>query len=154
MAEKTADKLDEKDERILDELRKDSRQSTADISRRTDIPRVTVHERIRKLKEKGVIKSFTIASDYAKLGMPTSAYLLIGYQPHQGITEWELAEKLVKTPYVYEVNIISGDYDMLVKVRGASIEDIGRLVVQKVREMKGVGKATTMACYHTFGEKI
>jgi len=48
--------LDEKDETILEELRKSGRDSTADISRRTGIPRVTVHERIKRMQEKGIIK--------------------------------------------------------------------------------------------------
>ncbi|VVC04859.1 putative HTH-type transcriptional regulator [Candidatus Burarchaeum australiense] len=63
-------------------------------------------------------------------------------------------EKLAKIPEVYEVHIILGEYDLLVKVRGKSIEDIGETAVQKIGLMKGVSKTLTMACHHSYSEKI
>jgi len=92
--------LDEKDEKILDELKKGSRDSTADISRRTGIPRVTVHERIRRMLAKGIIRRFTVLPDYKKLGLNTTAFVLVSYDPHAKMTQRELAEKISKMPAV------------------------------------------------------
>jgi Lrp/AsnC family leucine-responsive transcriptional regulator len=147
-----SDKIDETDRLILEELRKDSRQSTSDISRKTDIKRMTVHERIKRLKENGVIKRFTIVPDYAKIGLPVSAYVLISYNQHEGVPEMQLVQKIAKLPNVYEVNIVLGEYDLLVKVRGASLESIGELVVQHIGLMKGVSKTFTMACHHSVSD--
>jgi DNA-binding Lrp family transcriptional regulator len=146
--------VDEKDELILAELRKDSRMSTVDIARKTGLPRVTVHERIRKLKEKGVIKRFTIMLDHSKVGKPTTAFVLVSYDPHQQITQRKLAERLAKLDEVYEVHILAGEWDLLLKVRGESIEGIGRLVVDKLREIGGIGKTLTVTCFSTVKEEV
>jgi DNA-binding Lrp family transcriptional regulator len=146
--------LDEKDLEILAELKKNARASTADIARKTRIPRVTVHERIKRLKEKGVIKSFTIVTDYSKLGKSTTAFILVSYEPHQNITQKKLAEKLTKLDGVYEVHILAGEWDMLLKVRGKSIEEIGKLVIDKLREIGGVGRSVTLACFASLKEEV
>jgi Lrp/AsnC family leucine-responsive transcriptional regulator len=145
---------DEKDELILDELKKDARMSTADIARRTGLPRVTVHERIRKLKEKGVIKHFTVIVDYAKMGKPATAFVLVSYDPHQEVTQRKLAERLAKLDEVYEVHILAGEWDLLLKVREDSIEGIGKLVVDKLREIGGIGRTVTLACFSSVKEEV
>ena len=61
----------EKDKKILKELKKNSRNTTKQISSILKIPRVTVHDRIKKMKEKGIIKKFTVSIDYKKIGLPT-----------------------------------------------------------------------------------
>jgi Lrp/AsnC family leucine-responsive transcriptional regulator len=141
--------LDEKDEEIMGELKKDSRSSTADISRRTGIPRVTVHERIRRMREKGIIRKFTVLTDYKKLGLNTTAFILISYDPHSKFTQRQVAEKISRMSYVYEVHILAGDWDMLLKVRGKTLEDIGKIVIDRLREIEGVDKTITMACFET-----
>jgi DNA-binding Lrp family transcriptional regulator len=146
--------LDEKDERILEELKKDARMSTADIARRTGLPRVTVHERIKKMKEKGIIKKFTALLDYAKVGKPTTAFVLVSYDPHGEITQRKLAEKLAKLEGVYEVHILAGEWDLLLKVRGESVEGIGKLVVDKLREIGGIGRTVTLTCFSTAKEEV
>jgi len=146
--------LDEKDERILEELRKDARMSTVDIARKTGLPRVTVHERIRKLKEKGVIKRFTVRLDHSKTGRPTTAFVLVSYDPHQEVTQRKLAEKLAKLEEVYEVHILAGEWDLLLKVRGESVEGIGKLVVDKLREIGGIGKTVTLTCFSSVKEEV
>jgi DNA-binding Lrp family transcriptional regulator len=55
---------------------------------------------------------------------------------------------------VYEVHIISGEYDLLLKVRGKTLDDIGTLVVDKLRQLKGVGRTITFACFETVKEEL
>ena len=70
-------KLDKKDLIIIEYLKKDSSLTTQKISRQTRIPITTIHNRIKKLKKKEIIKNYTINIDYTKLGIPLSAYILI-----------------------------------------------------------------------------
>ena len=146
--------LDEKDELILEELRKDSRMSTANIARKTGLPRVTVHERIRKLRERGVIRRFTALLDYSKIGRPATAFVLVSYDPHQQITQRKLAERLAKLDGVYEVHILAGDWDLLLKVRSDSVEGIGKLVVDRLREIGGIGRTVTLTCFSSVKEEV
>jgi len=56
-------------------------------------------------------------------------------------------------PGVYEVHIVTGEYDLLIKVRGKTIEEIGKLVVDKLRVLQGVWKTHTSACFETIKEE-
>jgi len=47
------------------------------------------------------------------------------------------------------VHLISGEHDILLKVRGESMERIGDLVIDKLRQMDGVGRTLTCTCFST-----
>ncbi len=144
--------MDDKDSRILDELSRNSRQSTAFISRSTGIPRVTVHDRLDKLKKNGVIKRFTVELDYAKLGLPVTALALVTYDRSAHMDQHEVARKIIGLSGVYEVQIISGQWDFLVKIRAASINDVGMLIIDNIRKLDGVNQTLTMAVFETVKE--
>jgi len=144
--------LDEKDSAILDELVKDSRKTTKAIARELDIPRATVHDRIVKMEQKKVIKKYTAVPDYSQLGIGVSAFILVQFGPQEGLSQRETAEEISELKGIYEVHMISGEYDMLLKVRGSSMEDIGNLVIDRLREIKGVSRTLTCACFTTIKE--
>ncbi len=144
--------IDEKNQKILEELKKNSRNSTKNISRNTEIPRVTVHDRIKKMTEEGIIKKFTTILNYKKIGLPTEVFIFVSFQSGLDISQRELAKRISKIEGVYEVHIISGEYDLLLKVRGESLEDIGKLVIDKLRSLKGVGNTLTFSCFETIKE--
>lgn len=146
--------IDEKDQKILEELKKNSRNSTKNIAKNIAIPRVTVHDRIQKMQEKGIIKKFSVSIDYKKIGLLTKVFIFISFLHNTNVSQRELANKISKIPGVYEVHIISGEYDLLIKVQGKSLEEIGKLVVDKLRDLKGVGRTLTMACFETVKEEI
>ena len=144
--------IDEKDQKIIKELEKNSRNTTKKIASNISIPRVTVHDRIQKMKEKGIIKKFTVNINYKKIGLPTEAFIFISFLPNIDVSQRELAERIAKIPSIIEVHIISGEYDLFLKVRGKTLEDIGKLVVDKLRKLEGVGKTLTFACFETVKE--
>ena len=144
--------IDEKNQIILKELIKNSRNSTKNIAKNTSIPRVTVHDRIQKMKKSGIIKRFTVNIDYKKTGLPTEVFIFISFQQNVDVSQRELAKRISKIEGVAEVHIISGEYDLLLKVRGETLESIGNLVVDKLRKIKGVGNTLTFACFETIKE--
>ena len=144
--------FDEKDKKIIEELKKNSRNSTKNIAKNVKIPRVTTHDRIQKLKEKGIIKKFTVNLDYKKMGLQTEMFIFVSFQSGLDISQRELAKRISKIKGISEVHIISGEYDLLLKVRGKSLEEIGKLVVDKLRKLKGVEKTLTFACFETIKE--
>ncbi|MEW5955883.1 MAG: Lrp/AsnC family transcriptional regulator [Candidatus Micrarchaeota archaeon] len=146
--------VDERDLAVLEELRRNARQSTADIARKTRLPRVTVHDRIRKLVERGVIKKFSAVPDYEKIGLPVTAFVLASYAPGHGISQRKVAEQIAKIDGVREVHLISGEWDLLLKVRGKSMEELGSLVIDNLRAVPGIAKTLTIACFKTVKEEI
>jgi len=146
--------IDKKDQIILEELKKNSRNSTKAIASNIKIPRVTVHDRIQKMLDKGIIKSFTTVVDYKKTGLPSKVFVFVSFLHNTNVSQRELANRIAKIQGIYEVHIISGEYDLLLKVRGESLEKIGKLVVDKLRDLKGVGKTLTCACFETVKEEV
>jgi Lrp/AsnC family leucine-responsive transcriptional regulator len=146
--------IDTKDEMILAELKKNARNSTKNIAKNIHMPRVTVHDRIRKMLQQGIIKSFNTSIDYKKIGYATEVFIFISFIPTPEVSQRELAKRIAKLPGVHEVHIISGEYDLLLKVRGKTLEDIGTLVVDKLRQLKGVGRTLTFACFETVKEEL
>jgi DNA-binding Lrp family transcriptional regulator len=144
--------LDEKDSAILEQLMFDSRKTTKAIARELGIPRATVHDRIVKMEQKGVIKKYTTTPDYAQLGLGVTAFILVQFEPEKGTSQRDTAEEISDLPGIFEVHMISGEYDMLLKVRGSSMEDIGKLVIDRLREVKGVARTLTCACFTTVRE--
>jgi len=146
--------IDKKDNIILKELKKNARQSTKKIAEITEIPRVTVHDRIKKMINRKIIKSFTVITNYKEIGFHSKVFIFISFLPKSEISQRELANRISKLPGVLEVNIISGEYDLLIKVRGKSLEEIGKLVIDKLRSIDGVGRTLTCACFETIKEEI
>jgi len=145
--------IDKKDEKILIELKKNARQSTKDISKKVKIPRVTVHDRIKKMIDNGIIKSFTVKMDYKKIDLPTNVFVFVAITPNN-ITHRDLANRISKLPGAYEVHMITGEYDLLIKVKGKNIEEIGKIVIDKIRVMEGVSKSFTSVCLETIKEDV
>ena len=146
--------IDKKDEIILAELKKNARNSTKNIATRVKIPRVTVRDRIQKMIERGIIKSFNVAIDYKKIGLSSEVFIFVSFLPNPEVSQRQLAKSIAKLQGVSEVHIISGEYDLLLKVRGKSLEEIGKLVIDKLRQLKGVGRTLTSACFETVKEEI
>lgn len=144
--------LDEKDLQIIRSLLQDSRKSFSDLSAELGVPRTTLQERVKRLVDRGVIKSFTIIPDYSKLGRPVTAFVLVSFMPGSGYSQREVAGRIAEIEGVHEVHIVSGDWDILVKIRGASMEEIGSIVIDKIRGIEGVARTLTCASFATIKE--
>ena len=147
-------KLDEHDFNILDALKKDARQTIAELSTQLGVPRATVHERIMRMKKAGVIRRFTIEQDYRQIGLPTMSFVLAAYLQAPRTDQHDAARKVAQIPGVLGVYIVSGEWDLLIKVRGKSIEDIGTLILDRIRNTPGISKTYSMACFEVAKDEI
>ena len=144
--------IDEKDRRILDELMEDARKSVVDISNELEIPRATVQERIQKMKKNGLIRKFVAVPDYSQLGRPVTVFILVSFMPGT-VSQRQLGEQISHLPRVEEVHLITGEWDIMLKVRAESMDELGKLVLDKLRAMKGVMRTVTCVCFNTVKER-
>jgi Lrp/AsnC family transcriptional regulator, leucine-responsive regulatory protein len=144
--------MEEKDEIIIRKLRVDSSQPISELAADLQLPRTTVQERIKKLVQNGIIKRFTLQLDYAKIGKPVTAFILVSFLAGTGVSQKEAAQKISEIPDIYEVHVISGDWDIIAKARGESIQSIGELVLDKIRNVKGVERTLTCTSFVTIKE--
>jgi len=140
--------LDDKDLKILELLRKNSKLSTKDISKKLLIPITTVHNRIKKLEKNSVIKGYSVSLDHKKLGNLISAYIMITVNytslKFNKLTQKDLVKKLKIHPLVEEVSMVSGAFDLVVKSRTKTVEDLGEFVTKNLRSLPGVSRTQTM----------
>ena len=146
--------MDDKDRKILSSLMEDGRRSVVDIANELDVPRATVQERIHRMLESGVIRKFTAVQDYSKSGQAVTAYVLVSFTNDDSVSQETLAEEVSKIPGVYQVSLISGEWDILLKVRGSSVENVGKLVVGKLRTMNGIEKTQTFFSFKEVKEGL
>ena len=137
---------------ILRELELDSSRNITKIAEALGIPRATVQDRINKLKKMGVIKRFTVKVDKAKLGKGVLAFVLVSFMPGSEISQKDLAHQIAMLEDVEEAHLISGEWDILLKVRGSSMKEIGDLVIDRIRRMRGVARTLTCAVFYTARE--
>lgn len=98
--------IDSIDECIIAALSENSRTSVAEIARNLDLSPPTVGERMKRLEEAGVIQSYSIALDYAALGLPITAWLRV--RPMPGELK-RVADIIKSLPQIVLCDRITGD---------------------------------------------
>ena len=146
--------LDETDQRILGKLMEDASKSLAHIARELDLPRPTVNYRIQRMRKNGIIQKFTVLRDYAKLGQGMTTFVFVRHEPGQEVTVRELAERVAELEAVYEVHLITGEWDLLLKVRTEDLEEVGSLLLDRLRRIEGVGATLTSSALLTVKEEV
>ena len=132
--------LDEVDKKILAILQKNSRTPLREISKEVGLAESTVYERIKRLKERGVIKNFTVILDPVILGFNILSIVLLKCKAGMYSS---VASDLVKYPEIVEVYETTGDYDMLVKIRTRSSEELNEFL-DRIGSIEGVEATHTM----------
>lgn len=141
--------MDSKDREILKYLFINGRDKVSDISRELNIPRITVHERIERMKKDDIIRGFSAIPNYHLLGYDVTAFILASFDPKGGISQRQLASDISKIQGVTEVHIIAGEWDMLIKARVKSTRDLGKIVLEKLREMDGIARTATLNVFES-----
>ena len=138
---------------ILRIIQRNSKITTREIAKQLNLPVTTVFTRIKKLEQRGIIKEYRAILDAKKLGKSTTAFILASftYRPpnKELLSQRKLAEEIAKFPEVQEVHIITGDWDLLIKVKAEDVEAIGKFVIDKLRLVKGIEKTLTCVVFET-----
>jgi DNA-binding Lrp family transcriptional regulator len=145
--------IDDTDLRILQELREDASQSALKISEKIGMKRSTIQHRIERLKKNNIIKRIVAVPDYTKLGLPVTAFVLVNYLATVKIPQQEVARRIAQLKNVVEVHVVAGQWDFIIKARAASLQEIGELVVNKLRQIPGVGQTVTQGSFFTIKEE-
>jgi Lrp/AsnC family leucine-responsive transcriptional regulator len=148
-----ANMIDSTDKQILDELRRDASRPVTKIAKSLPFPRSTVQHRIEKMRNSGVIKRIVAVPDFEKIGLPVTAVILVNFIPSNERSQHEVAEAIAAIENIVEVHVVAGSWDIIAKARGASLKEIGELVVDKLRRIPGVGQTMTCGSFFTLKEE-
>jgi len=155
--------LDELDIRILAELLKNGRIPLTKLAKKLRVPRTTVNSRLCKLEELGLIRRYRAEIAVEKLGYRLTAFVLVKVRrtkPIDGMSNQEvLARRLVEQtmssphlPWVEEAHIITGEYDLLLKVRASELDQLTRFLIAYMATHDDVVQTHTLIALETIHE--
>jgi Lrp/AsnC family transcriptional regulator len=110
-------RIDDTDRKILAQLQRDASQSLDDIAANVGSSKTPVWNRIRKLREAGVIKQDTVVLDAEALGFEACFFVLIRTSEHEAAWQAKFLKALHDRPEVQEAHRLAGDIDYILKVR-------------------------------------
>jgi Lrp/AsnC family leucine-responsive transcriptional regulator len=150
-------KLDEKDVAILTLIQRDCKLTSREIASRIGSPITTVFAKIKRMEEQDIIKGYNAILDARKLDHGTTAFILasVSYETKNddtGVSQRSIAKEISRFPEVQEVHIITGDWDLLIKVRGKDVDEVGEFVIDQLRMVRGIEKTLTCMVFETCKE--
>ncbi|MBC9798347.1 Lrp/AsnC family transcriptional regulator [Sinomicrobium weinanense] len=134
-------RLDEVDHQILDMLIDNTRTPFTDIAKKLLISAGTVHVRVKKMEEAGIIRGSSLTLDYVKLGYSFIAYVGIFLEKtHQ--TKFVI-ERLNEIPNITVAHVTTGKFNIFCKVRAKDTKH-AKDIIFRVDDIDGVARTETM----------
>jgi Lrp/AsnC family leucine-responsive transcriptional regulator len=133
--------VEKTDQRIVELLRGDGRMSFTDLGKELGLSTSAVHQRVRRLEERGVIKGYAATVDHALIGLPMTAFISI--TPLDPAAPDDIPDRLRHLEAIEACHSVAGDMSYVLKVRvetPAALEDL----IAKVRAAAHVSTRTTV----------
>lgn len=129
------------DRRIIELLRGDGRMSYTDLGKAVGLSTSAVHQRVRRLEERGVITGYAATIDPTALGTPLTAFVSVA--PLDPRDPDDIPERLRDIPEIDACYSVAGDANYLLRVRVGTPQDLEELLA-RVRSEGGVSTRTTI----------
>jgi len=145
-------KLDEKDLAILALVQRDAKLTAREIAKNINTPITTIFSKIKRMEQLGIIKGYKAILDSSKLDRGIGAFILVSVSYGIEGSQIDVATEMARFPEVQEVQIITGDWDILIKLKARDVDSIGKFVIDKLRQVKGIQKTLTSVIIATSKE--
>ena len=150
--------LDNIDKQILSLLQEDAKMTASNMSERIGSPITTIYSRIKRLEDSGVIKGYKPVLDYEKLQRSTTAFIFANLDRQilgtEGYEDYSVSQQVSMFPEVQEVHIISGEWDLLIKVKEVNSEAIGEFIMNKLKRVPGIMEVISCMVFRTGKETM
>ena len=141
--------LDETDRKILRILMEDARTPFSEVARRIDMSSATVHDRVGRMEDAGVIEGYHARVDPRAVGLNISA--IVGLRVEQG-REDETLTRLTEIDGVQEVHLTTGQWDVMMRVIAEDADQLRELMFDSIAQMEGFARSQTMVILGTHYE--
>ncbi|MDP4656290.1 MAG: Lrp/AsnC ligand binding domain-containing protein [Algoriphagus sp.] len=133
--------IDNVDLKIISLLNEDAKTPYTEIAKKVFVSSGTVHVRMKKLEDMGVVKSATLTIDFSKLGYDISAFLGI-YLEKSSLYD-SVIEKLKGISEVVSAYYTTGNYSIFAKIICRDTNHL-RLVLDKIQKVEGIDRTETL----------
>ncbi|KUO20866.1 Lrp/AsnC family transcriptional regulator [Streptomyces dysideae] len=140
--------MDAVDRALIAELQRDATQAYAALGKAVGLSAGAAHDRVRKLRERGVIRRTIVDVDPAALGRGVLAFVMVDSSAWMG----DAAASFAALPEIQEAHVIAGTAAVLVKVRTATTEQL-QDVLRRLYAIEGVRGTQATVVLETFFER-
>ena len=133
--------MEEIDRQIVDLLARDGRLSYTDLGRATGLSTSAVHQRVRRLEQRGVIRGYAAILDYEAVGLPLTAFVSI--KPIDPSQPDDAPDRLTDITEIEACHSVAGDESHILKVRVGRPGDLEDLLA-RIRAAANVSTRTTI----------
>jgi Lrp/AsnC family leucine-responsive transcriptional regulator len=130
--------LDLIDRKIISALQRDGRLTINDLASKIGLSPSPCWARVKRLETSGVITGYAALIDYVAIGLRNIVFVEVTLEKHDDRVLEEFDTALSSIPEVVEANLMTGEYDYLVKVAVADTSDYERFLREKLYRIKGV----------------
>ncbi|WP_336025050.1 Lrp/AsnC family transcriptional regulator [Halobellus salinisoli] len=138
--------LDETDREILRILQANARTPFSEVARRIDMSSATVHDRVGRMEEAGVIEGYHAKIDPRSVGLGTSAF--VGLRIEQG-REDDALDRLRDIEGVQEIHLTTGEWDVMLRVTAEDTDGLRELMFDEIARIEGFSRSQTMVILAT-----
>jgi Lrp/AsnC family leucine-responsive transcriptional regulator len=136
--------LDKLDLAILKLLQQNARITVKEISEKIHLSTTPVHERIKRLEQSGVIKQYVTLLDAAKVGKALMVICYVSLKQHGKNTGDKFIKTILQLDEVLECLTISGEFDFMLKVVVANMDEYYNFHVNKLSSIENVGNVQSV----------
>ncbi|MBN8578274.1 MAG: Lrp/AsnC ligand binding domain-containing protein [Cytophagales bacterium] len=134
--------IDQTDLRILEILMQDAKRPYTEVAKRVNVSQGTVHVRMNKMEDAGILEKTTLKINYAKLGYDITAFIGI-YLEKSALYEMVLA-KLKGIPEITNIHYTTGNYSMFVRIHCRDTSHLKEVLHDKMQQVEGIERTETM----------
>ncbi|MBT0571914.1 winged helix-turn-helix transcriptional regulator [Riemerella anatipestifer] len=134
-------RLDEIDKSILDYLVQNTRMPFTEIAKNLNVSAGTIHVRVKKMEDAGIILGSSLKIDYEKLDYTFTAF--IGILLTKSNRTQEVLKQLEKIPNIIETSVVSGRYNIFCKMKAKNTED-AKNVIYQIDDIEDVTRTESM----------
>ena len=143
-------KLDKIDRKILDILQSNAKITNAQLSKEIGLSPAPTLERVKKLENSGIIKSYHAKLDTDKIGMGVSTFVYATLKGHNKHNIEIFLDAINKIDEIIECHHVTGSGDFVLKVIAADIASYQKLMLEKVSDISVVDNLQSMVILSTF----
>ena len=118
----------------------------ARIARKLKEPSTTIHYNIKKMEKERTMLTYKAVFDYKKIDEGFCTYVLLNLDPDEYSDPEKIAKELARYPQIESVDIVTGDWEVVLKVRVKDQDDYYSLV-KNVISRKGVVKIKSLISF-------
>lgn len=133
--------LDDINLKILSILMKDAKTPFTDIAKQLFVSSGTVHVRMKKMEDLGIIKGFSLQLNYHKLGYDITAFL--GIYLNKSSQYDIVAKQLTAIPEIVDLHYTTGNYSMFVKLICKDTEHLRKILMDKIQKIEDITRTET-----------